>query len=232
MIMKRSWPAALLLLSAFQVRASAQSLADYDYANLSFRGAGLDYGFIWPSKVEATSLFSLRLDLGYLGPGVRISPSVSYWSSTFKQGELARLAEQLNRLPALQERDVMIEPGELGTIELSDLSFSVDAHLVWTTPVRVITYLGAGVALHVLNGSGTAVGGTFVEDLLDSTPAGVAAMAGAELQPFRRFRLYAETRYNLLSDVRYPGLRVGGAFMLPQRVAPTPTPTQETQRGR
>ncbi|MGH7467236.1 MAG: hypothetical protein ACRENP_04545 [Longimicrobiales bacterium] len=230
--MWRSWPIGLLLLSAPMARVQAQSLADYDYTNLSFRGVGLDYGFIWPNKVDATSLVSLRFDLGYLGPGVRISPSVSYWSSTFKGGELTRLTEQLNRLPALQERNVTIEPDELGTLAWRDVSLSVDAQLVWTTPLRVITYLGGGVALHVLNGSGSAVGGTFVEDLLDTTTAGVAAMAGAELQPFRRFRLYAESRYTLLSDVRYLGMRVGGAFMLPQRAVPTPTPTQELQRSR
>jgi hypothetical protein len=143
---------------------------------------------------------------------------VSYWSSSFKDGELSRLADQLNRLPALQDRNVTVDPDELGSIDWSDLSVSVDAQFVWTTPLRVITYVGGGVGLHVLNGRGSAVAGTFVEDLLDSTPAGAAAMAGLELQPFRHFRLYAEARYTLLSDIRYPGLRVGGSWMLAPRV--------------
>jgi hypothetical protein len=220
------WAATLLLLC--WTPAGAQSIADYDYANLTFRGIGVDYGFIWPSKVEATSAYTLRLDLGYLGPGVRIVPTVSYWSSTFKPSQLARLADQLNRLPSLRDREVTIDPSELGTIELSDISLGIDAHLVWTTPVRVFTYIGGGFSLHALNGRGSAVENTFVEDLLDSTTAGVAGMVGAELQVMPRVRLYSEVRYTLLSDVRYPGFRVGGALMLPQRTTPA---VQRTQNG-
>lgn len=226
---RRSWPLAALLLLVSVAQVRAQSIADYDYANLTFRGVGLDYGFIWPNKVEATSAFSLRLDLGYLGPGVRITPVVSYWSSTFRDSQLARFADQLNRLPALRDRNVTIDADELGTIEWSDISVGLDAHLVWTTPVRVITYLGGGFALHVLNGRGSAVGNTFVEDLLDSTTAGVAAMGGVELQVMPRVRLYSEIRYTLLSDVRYPGFRLGGALMLHARAA---APATGTQGGR
>jgi hypothetical protein len=36
-------------------------------------------------------------------------------------------------------------------------------------------------------------------------------MAGFELQPLPRLRIYGEARYTLVSDVRYPGLRVGAA---------------------
>jgi hypothetical protein len=214
------WLAALLHFSASDIRA--QNIADYDYENLTFRGVGLDYGFIWPSKVESTPLYSLRLDLGFLGPGIRVAPSISYWSSTIKRRELARLADQLNRLPSLQTRNVIIEPEELGTVKWSDVSMSVDAHVVWTTPLQFFTYIGAGLGLHALNGQGSAVESTFVEDLLDSTSGAVAFMAGVETQPFARFRLYAEGRYTLVSDLKYPGLRVGGALMLPPR-ATTPS---------
>lgn len=208
---------ATLALCAVSASASAQSLADYDYENLTFRGIGLDYGYIWPNRVESTSAYTLRIDLGYLGPGVRIVPSLSYWSSDFKPAEIARFADQLNRLPALQDRGVVIAPEELGSIEWSDLSLALDAHYVWTIPLQIYTYLGAGAALHMLNGNGSAVGDTFVEDLLDTTTAGVALMAGAEVQPFQRFRFYGEARLTLLNDLRYPGLRLGGALMLPSR---------------
>ncbi len=206
----------------------AQSAADYDYTNLTFRGIGLDWGYIWPSKVVATPTYTLRADLGYLGPGVRISPSVSYWRSTIRTRELARLAGQLNRLPALRDRGVAIQPGELGEISWSDLSVSLDAHLVWTTPINLFTYIGAGVGLHALNGNGRAVESTFVEDLLDSVSGAVAFMAGLETQPFPRLRLYGEGRFTLVSDLKYPGLRIGGALMLPPR-APSRGGTQGGQ---
>jgi hypothetical protein len=201
----------------FPAPTHAQDLADYDYENLAFRGIGFDWGYIWPTKVEPTSVFTVRLDLGYLGPAVRILPSVSYWSSRFRTTELDRLAGRLSQLPPLRERDIVITAADLGTVDWSDLTLALDAHVVWTTPFSVLTFVGAGVALHALNGRGEAIDDTFIEDLLDSTTAGGAVMAGGEVQPFSRLRLYGEVRYSLTSDVRHPGIRLGAALMLPPR---------------
>jgi opacity protein-like surface antigen len=195
--------------------AGAQTLADYDYANLSFRGIGLDYGYIWPSRVLSTPAYSLRIDLGFLGPGVRVVPSLTYWSSEFRKDEISNLADQISQLRVLKDRGVTVTANDLGQIKWSDLSASVDAHLLWTTPVGVLTYAGVGAGVHALNGRGTFIEKTFVEDLLDSMAAGVAVMGGLELRPTPRLRLYGEARYTFVSDVRYPGVRIGGALMLP-----------------
>jgi opacity protein-like surface antigen len=207
----------LLLAAAAAGPAHAQALADYDYENLVFRGLGVDYGYIWPNKVDPTRQLSLRFDLGYLGPAVRLAPSVSYWSSNLRRSELARLAAALERLPPLQEQGVQVSAADLGTIEWSDLVLSLDAHVVWTAPFNIITFVGAGGGVHLLNGRGDAINDTFVEDLLDTMSAGVALIAGVEYPLADRFRVYGEARYTLLSDIRYPGLRVGGALMLPPR---------------
>ena len=196
-------------------RAQAQGIADYDYENLSFRGIGLDIGRIWPNKVQSTETYHVRLDFGFLGPDVRVVPSIGYWSSTFKAEELRRLATQLNRLPALQNRPDTITAADLGKIDWSDFSLSVDAQFVWTIPGGVYTYAGLGVSLHALNGRGDLIANTLWEDLLDSVTAGGAAMVGAEVPFSSSFRVFGEVRYTLLSDVRYPGLRVGGMYMLP-----------------
>jgi hypothetical protein len=203
----------------FPAATHAQDLADYDYENLAFRGIGFDWGYIWPTKVEPTSVFTVRLDLGYLGPAVRILPSVSYWSSRFRTSELDRLAGRLSQLPPLRDHEppIVISGADLGTVDWSDLTLALDAHVVWTAPFHVITFVGAGAALHALNGRGEAIDDTFIEDLLDSATAGGAVMAGAEVQPIPRLRLYGEVRYSLTSDVRHPGIRVGAALMLPPR---------------
>jgi hypothetical protein len=206
-----SW---LLLLP---VAGHAQSLADYDYENLTFRGIGFDYGYIWPDRVMPAPMWSLRLDLGFLGPAVRIAPTMSYWTSTFRPVELDRLADRLSQLPAMQEQGVTLTGADLGIIEWSDLSLGLDTHVVWTAPLDIITFVGASVGLHAMNGRGDAIEDTFVEGLLDSMTGGVAVMAGLEIQPVPVLRLYGEARYTLVSDVRYPGLRVGGALMLPPR---------------
>lgn len=203
---------------------AAQTAADYDYENLTFRGVGIDYGFIWPTRVEPTSSYTIKLDLGFLGPGIRISPSLSYWSSPFRATEVERLAEQINRLPTLQDQNVVVPADDLGTITWSDLTVGFDAHLLWTTAVGIFTYVGGGVAVHALNGQGAFIENTFVEDLLDSTAAGFALMGGVEGQVLPRLRLYGEARYTIVSDVRYPGLRIGGALMLPPRGSATRTP--------
>lgn len=210
------------LLLTLPTAARAQTLADYDYDQLSFRGIGLDWGLVWPNKAKATDAWGLRIDLGFLGPAVRIVPSITYWSSEMKRSELSRLADALNELPALRDEGVEIDAGDLGTVDWSDLAFSVDVQGVFTLPGDVvITYAGAGLGLHALNGSGESINDTFVEDLLDTAAAGFAVMGGAEFEPIRYLRLYGEARYALTSDIRYPQLRFGGAFMFPRRAAPT-----------
>jgi hypothetical protein len=197
--------------------AGAQTLADYDYDNLTFRGVGFDYGFIWPTKVTSAPTYTIRMDLGFLGPGVRVAPHISYWSSDTRATELDRLAGQINRLPPLIQQGVTITAEDLGKITWSDLSIGLDVHMLWTTPVGIMTYVGGGVAIHALNGHGDFIENTFVEDLLDSTAAGLALMAGMEFQALPRLRVYGEARYTLVTDIRYPGLRLGASLMLPPR---------------
>ena len=200
---------ALLCLLAAPAAATAQSLEDYDYEYLTFRGAGLEYGWIWPTKVEPTAAYSLKVDLGFLGPNVRVAPSLSFWSSRVDAEELRRLADQLSDL------GVSITPAELGRIEWRDFSLSVDGQYVFEVEPRVMPYVGAGVGVHIFDGSGPAVDGTFLEDLLDSITAGLNAVAGIEVSPVRRFRIGVEARYTLVEDVRYPEVRIGASYTLP-----------------
>ena len=199
--------------------ARAQSLADYDYTNLRFRGIGFDVGQIWPNKVRSTESYAIRMDLGFLGPNVRVSPSISYWSSSFKASELDGLAMKLNRLPALQAQGATVTTADLGKIDWSDFSLTMDAQYMFTLPYNIFTYAGLGGGLHALNGKGTLIQNTLWEDFLDTVTIGAAAMAGVEVPVLDNFRVYGEARFTLLSDVRYPGVRVGGAYMLPTRPA-------------
>jgi hypothetical protein len=201
--------------------ASAQVLANYDYENLTFRGIGLDWGRIWPDEVNETTVWSLRVDLGYLGPAVRIVPTLSYWKSDLKAQQLSRLAARLSNLPALQQQAVVLTAGDLGDVDWSTLTLSLDAHAVWTAPGRIFTFVGMGLGLHAMNGSGASINDTFVEDLLDTMAPGLAFMAGLEFEPAPMLRIYTEGRYTLQSEVKYPGLRIGAALMVPSNTART-----------
>ncbi len=188
--------------------ACAQELADFDYENLAFRGFGLEVGYLWPDKVEPTASYGVRMDLGYLGPGVRVTPSITYWSSRIKAREVRELEDRLHHMIA-QTHPGPVAPVSLGPIDWSDLALALDAHVVWRVPYGFLTFAGAGASVHFLNGAGDAIAGTFVEDLLDSVSPGFALHAGVELPVATGVRLYGAGRLELLEDLRYAALRGG-----------------------
>jgi hypothetical protein len=190
---------------------SAQSLADFDYEYLSFRGMSLEWGYIWPTRVDPTYTVGTRIDLGYLGPGLRIVPGLTYWSSSMKEKEVRKLEE---RVGELIDPTSSYDPVAFGEIDWSDLVLSLDGHFVWSVPFDLLSYVGAGVSAHIMNGEGSAISGTFVEDLLDSFFAGVNFHAGLEYPLSDLFRVYGLGRYEILGDLRYMELRMGGQVML------------------
>ena len=215
----RRWAGVLalglgLFLSVGEVCAQT-TLADYDYENLSFRGFSLEGGYIWPTRVEPTYTVGARVDLGYLGPGLRLVPGVAFWSSAMKDSEVRELERNVDDLVEGQ-----LDPGagysgvNLGTIDWSDLILSMDGHFVWSVPLDLLSYAGAGMSLHFINGDGEAISGTFVEDLLDSVKPGFNVHGGLEYPLSDGFRLYGVARYEMLEDLRYFELRVGGQIML------------------
>jgi hypothetical protein len=189
--------------------AESQGLSDYDYEDLSFRGIGLDIGYNWPDLLEESEAFGVRVDLGYLGPAIRILPRVGYWSSRMKPGEVRAFEDRVAELVADQNPDSPPPLVDLGTIEWRGITVGTDAQFVWRVPRDVLTYLGVGVAAHFNNGSGDAVDDTFVEDLLDSTVAGANVHAGLEVPLGRRLRAYGDARYELTGDVSFFGVRAG-----------------------
>lgn len=210
--MRRSL-AVLVALLLPATAARAQSLEDYDYEDLSFRGASVDFGRIFPTKVEPAAVYTIRVDLGYLGPYVRLSPSFAYWSSTLRKSELERLADRLNELGADVDADA------LGPIDWSSFSLNFDAQVVGEVTRVLLPYAGLGFGVHVLNGDGPAIEDTFVEDSLDGVAAAASVHGGIQLVVTDWFRLHAEARYTVMSDVRYGSLHVGGGFELPSPIS-------------
>lgn len=198
---------AMALAGVAAGEAGAQELADYDYEHLTFRGLSFEAGYIFPNTVENTHTLGVRVDLGYLGPGLRVVPSLTYWSSDLARGEVRELEERLEDLVA---RDNERPDLTLGPIGWTDVVLGLDGHFVWRVPFGIRTYAGGGLSAHLLNGRGETIEETFVEDLLDSVRAGVNLHAGLEYPVTDRFRLYTTGRYELLDDLRYPEFRLGG----------------------
>ena len=139
---------------------AAQDVSDIDYEYLSLRGVGLEFGYIWPNRVEPAETYTLRLDLGYAGPGLRIAPSVTYLSSRFGASEIMELEDRIRDLVAEQNNGVRPKLN-LGTIEYTDIAITVDAHVVWELPLDLLTFGGLGLSAHVIDGHGSMIAGTF-----------------------------------------------------------------------
>ena len=114
---------------------------------------------------------------------------------------------------------------DLGAIEWSDVALTLDAHVVWRVPYNVLTFAGLGGAVHFLNGSGAAIAGTFVEDLLDSVTAGFNLHSGLEVPVHGRLRLSGVARYEVLGDLQYFQLGIGAKVLVSG-----PAPGEEASR--
>lgn len=208
----RTLVAGLTFLALVAAPARGQDLADLDYEHLSFRGIGLDAGYIWPTRVDPTYSLGLRVDLGYAGPGLRIVPNVSYWSSSFDQSEVSEFED---RILDLVEEQTGTRPSDLdfGSVDWRDVAIGVDAHIVWDSIFDILTYGGLGVTAHIMSGSGSAIDGTFVDDALDGVAAGFNLHFGAEYPLTSRLRIYSVGKYEVMSDLQYFHVRGGFQIM-------------------
>lgn len=204
--------AVLLLLSVCAPRLEAQTLEDYDYENLAFQGLGLDIGGVFPNRAESAVMFGVRADLGFLGPALRVVPSIHFWSSQLENDEVERLAEQIIDVCLRQTGVSCPSQLELGEIDLNDLVLNADARYEFRTSLLATPYLGAGLGVHLLNGGGGAIDDTFVEDFLDVITPSVNVLAGVTFPLVPEFDLITEARYVLVSDVSYFGFTVGGMW--------------------
>lgn len=211
----RRWAGGVLVLGGLLAAGSlsGQQLDEFDYENLTFRGIGLEVGYLFPDRVDATPVFGGRIDLGYMGPGFRVVPTFSYWSSSFERAEVAELEQQLETLIGRETGDPV--DVDLGEITWRDIALGVDGQYVWSVPsLGVLTFAGVGMTAHILNGEGEAISNTFIEDLLDAVSAGFNAHLGIEVPMSERTRLYGRTKYEFMADLRYLEFRLGGQIMV------------------
>src|SRR5439155_1099991 len=120
----------------------------------------------------------VRLDYGFIAPKVRVLLGLSYFHADLSSEALRRYAEGLRRVVNDPDSNYTIQ---LGDITWSDLTGDLDLQYVMPQGHAVTLYLGLGVGIHLRNGSGKAIDGTFVEDALDQITAGGNGTIGAEI---------------------------------------------------
>jgi len=197
---------ALLLTAEPANRLAAQGvLNQFSYDNLRLSGIQLDAGLLGASDLIGSTVGGLRIDYGRIAPKVRLLLGVSYFHSRFDQQALQRFERRL---------DSIVNPGapdsiNLGRISLSDVVGDVDFQFVFPQGHGITAYLGTGVSIHVRNGSGPAINGTFMEDALDVITAGLNGTMGFEFNLSRAWRFTVDGRGVLSSGLRSVSLRTG-----------------------
>ena len=193
--------------------AVAQEVIEYDYENLSFRGISFDVGQLQADNVEDATTLGVRFGLGFIGPGFRLMPGVTYWESTLAQTEVDQFEARLGTLSETQGGTPPPLGFDLGRIDRSDVIVTLDGEYLWTIPFGLFFSAGVGLSAHFLNGSGPGIDGTFVEDLLDSASAGFNLHAALEYPITQRVRIYAGSKVEVLGDLNYVEFRGGLSFI-------------------
>jgi len=188
--------AALLLAVKPSNRLAAQGvLNEFSYDNLRLSGIQLDVGVLGASQLMGTTVGGLRLDFGRIAPKVRL---------------LSRFEARL---------DSFVNPGTpdsiaVGLVRLGDIVGDVDFQLMFPQGRGITAYVGTGVSIHVRNGSGDLINGTFVEDALDVVTAGLNGTIGFEFNLSPAWRFTLDGRGVLSSGLTTASVRTGIMYRL------------------
>jgi hypothetical protein len=199
----------LSVIPSFQLSAQGV-LNQFSYDNLRLSGIQLDAGLLGASDLTGATVGGLRIDYGRIAPRVRLLLGLSYFHSKFDQQAINRFERRLDSIVNPSTPDSI----NLGRISLSDLVGDIDFQLVFPQGHGVTAYLGTGVSIHVRNGSGAAINGTFMEDALDVITAGLNGTMGFEFNLSPAWRFTVDGRGVLSSGLRTVSLRTGIMYRL------------------
>ncbi len=207
----------LALLCGAPAALSAQGFLDqFSYAGLRLAGVGVEMGGVVSDRLTSAPSPAVRVDYGMIAPHVRVLLGASYFKGNFNASEIAKFTQRLRALVSDPTNDFTINVGQ---ISWSDLETDLDLQYLFPNgPVE--TYMGLGLGVHLRNGTGTAINGTFVEDALDTIVAGLNLSAGLIVPVVPSLALTAELRGSLTSELRSASARAGLMLRLPHRGPP------------
>lgn len=201
---------SLSIIPSFHLSAQGV-LNQFSYENLRLSGIQLDAGLLGASDLTGATVGGLRIDYGRIAPKVRLLLGLSYFRSEFDQQARNRFVQRLQSIIIDPTHDDTIK---IGRVTLSDVVGDVDFQFVFPQGHGVTAYLGTGVSVHVRNGSGPAINGTFVKDALDVITAGLNGTMGLEFNLSHAWRFTVDGRGVLSSGLKTVSLRTGIMYRL------------------
>lgn len=187
-------------------------LSKFSYDQLQISGFEFDIGSVATHDLRGAMIGGLRMDAGYLAPHVRVLLGASYTRSRFTDRAVARFNRQLLKLVNDPDSNSTID---VGRVHLSDFIADLDLQYVFNDGQPVTAVLGLGGGVHIRDGSGRAINGTFIQDALSGVSPALNATAGMEVGLAPAWRLTGELRGTLLSDYSQFSARVGFMYRLP-----------------
>ncbi|HXF96263.1 MAG TPA: hypothetical protein VNI61_09205, partial [Gemmatimonadales bacterium] len=181
-------------------------LREFSYDNLRPSAIQADLGLVGASRLTGAVTGGVRLDYGQIAPRVRVLLGLSYYRARFAREELDRFERRIRELVEDPDSNFTVD---VGAIRWADLTGDLDLQYVFPQGRSVTTYLGLGLSVHLRNGSGAAIDGTFLEDALDDVAAGINATLGAEFSLGTSWQVTLDARGVLLSDHSTASLRGG-----------------------
>jgi len=186
-------------------------LEQFSYEGLRLSGFGVEMGGVVSDRLTAEPSAALRVDYGVIAPRLRVLFGASYFRGEFNQEEISRFAQRLAQVVVDPTADFRIN---VGSIVWSQLGLDGDLQYLFPAK-RVRTYLGLGIGVHVRDGDGAAIAGTFVEDALDTIAAGLNLSVGAEVALISHLAATVDLRGALTSELRLASARGGLMYRIP-----------------
>ena len=207
----RAFLTAIALLVAPQSLGAQGFLDEFSYEGLGLVGIGLDVGPVASDRVTTEVSIGVLVDYGMIAPRVRVLFGVNYFKGELDQNEIDNFKDRLLLLIRDPTGEATVD---IGQIRWSNLEATLDLQYVFPSGPRYFTYLGLGMGVHIRNGSGAAIDGTFVEDALDTITASADLSLGVEVALTNRIHFTTNVRGVLSSELLIASARAGFMYRI------------------
>lgn len=208
---RRPWFALILFVAAPLGSLEGQGFLDeFSYEGLRLSGLSLEFGVVTSDRLTTEPTGAVRVDLGRLAPRVRVLVGGSYFKGDFDLDEVTQFENRLRGIVSDPTNDFEIS---VGSLTWTNIEFDLDLQYVYDRASwRVLPYIGLGIGVHVRNGNGDAIDGTFVEDALDTVAAGLNLSGGLEFRVLSQVDFLIDLRGLVSSELLGATARGGFKF--------------------